>query len=110
MFVVTKYFYRDKHNFIVTNTCLLCQNMSVVAPKSCKYNFCHDKKFVATNMLQQIFVTTKVLLRQTETCICHDKTLDATKMILVASPTKDIKQPWVLNRGGFNFCACSSLL
>jgi len=97
--------------FIMTNIILLWQT-----------HVCRDKTwllshqnhasiiFVATNMLQQIFVTTKVLLWQTKTHICHDKTLDATKMVLVASPAKDIKQPWVLNRGSLNFCACGSLL
>ena len=86
-------FCRDKHTFVVTNTCLSRQNMSFVTTKvswsrqtilqrhiffswqNYKHTFCRDKR--------------RVLLRQTR--LCHSKhAFVATKIILVAAPANDI--------------------
>ena len=61
-FVETKYFYLSR------------QNMSFVAIKLWKYNFCRDKGFVAINMClsRQMFVGTNVILSR-HTRVCRDK-------------------------------------
>ena len=69
--------------FVMTNTCLLQQNMCFVVTKIClsQQNFCHDK---------HVFVVTKHLLswqkvclsRQTWQIFCHDKhNFVATKVL-----------------------------
>jgi len=105
MFVMTKYFCRNKHIFVVTKVL------------SRQAYFCHDKrcvltrgksKLLVTKLLSQQklclsqFVTTKVLLwqeyfccdkrhvlsRHTRVC-CDNHIFVATKMILVAAPAND---------------------
>ena len=103
-----------RQKFIMTNTCLLWQNMSFVTTKVClsrqnyashdnffflRQNFWHDKYYVCPS--KSFIATSLLLLWQTRVChdkthllsrqkyACHDKTFVATKMILMTAPTND---------------------
>ena len=76
--------------------------MANIIGGSChKYDFCRDKRFVATKLCLS-FVSTSILLSRQNMCFittnacllqqthfCYDKMCVTTKMILVAAPTND---------------------
>ena len=85
----------DKLTLVVTNRCLLWQNMAFCCFCCDRYllrqaYFCRDRKyFVATNiiLLQQKFCHSKHIFVMTIDMFCHDKHMFVlTKMIPVAAP------------------------
>ena len=97
MFVATKHvFCHDKSMLVVTKHLsrqkCACRDKAFVKHVFVTTNICHEKGFVATNILlsrqKTCFVATRRALSG-QTHVCRDKTFVATKMILVIGPAND---------------------